>query len=140
GWLMPAIRRRQPRSLLDNEPLGELLERILDFPQLGANLGDGLLDALAITAAGYSTGEDITFYQSRGGIKPWRRSLRRAVPAHIGVDHLLASSAIPFVFPAKAMLVHGHTEWCGDGSMRHLAPISPAIHLGAEKIFVVGTS
>lgn len=140
GWLMPAIRRRQPRSLLDNEPLGELLERFLDFPQLAENLEDGLLDALAITASGYSTGEHITFYQSRGGIKPWRRSLRRAVPAHIGVDHLLASSAIPFVFPAKAMLVHGHTEWCGDGSMRHLAPISPAIHLGAEKIFVVGTS
>src|SRR5690606_24699171 len=79
------------------------------------------------------------FYQARGGIKPWRRSLRQAVPATIGVDHLLASSAIPFIFPAKAMLVHGHTEWCGDGSMRHLAPISPAIHLGAEEIFVVGT-
>ncbi len=140
GWLMPSIRRRQPRSLLDNEPLGELLERYLDFAGLERNLENGVLDALAITASGYSTGEHITFYQSRGGIKPWRRSLRRAVPAHIGVDHLLASSAIPFIFPAQAMLVRGHTEWCGDGSMRHLAPISPAIHLGAEKIFVVGTS
>jgi len=140
GWLMPSIRRNQPRSLLDNEPLGELLQRSLDFDALERNLRDGLLDALAITASGYSTGEHITFYQSRGGIMPWRRSLRRAVPARIGVDHLLASSAIPFIFPAQAMLVHGHTEWCGDGSMRHLAPISPAIHLGAEKIFVVGTS
>jgi len=98
------------------------------------------LDALAITASGYSTGEHITFYQARGGIKAWRRTLRKAVPASIGVHHLLASSAIPFIFPAQALLVHGHTEWCGDGSMRHLAPISPAIHLGAEKIFVVGTS
>lgn len=140
GWLLPWIRRNQPRSLLDNEPLGELLEQVLDFDQLRCNLDDGLLDALAVTASGYSTGQHVTFYQARGGIKPWNRSLRRAVPARIGVDHLLASSAIPFIFPAKAMLVHGHTEWCGDGSMRHLAPISPAIHLGAEKIFVVGTS
>lgn len=139
GWLMPAGRRNPPRSLLDNEPLGELLRRNLDFGQLARNLNDGVLDALAITASGYSTGEHFTFYQSRGGIMPWRRSLRRAVPAVIGVDHLLASSAIPFVFPAQPMLVHGHTEWCGDGSMRHLAPISPAIHLGAEKIFVIGT-
>lgn len=140
GWLAPALRRRQPRSLLDNEPLGELLQRFLDFDSLERNLRNGVLDALAITASGYSTGEHITFYQSRGGIKPWRRSLRRAVPVHIGVDHLMASSAIPFIFPAQPMLVRGNTEWCGDGSMRHLAPISPAIHLGAEKIFVVGTS
>jgi len=140
GWLAPSLRNRQPRSFLDNEPLGRLLEKLLDFDKLAENLESGWLDALAITASGYSTGEHITFYQSGGGIKPWRRSLRRAVPTRIGVDHLLASSAIPFVFPAQAMLVHGHTEWCGDGSMRHLAPISPAIHLGAEKIFVVGTS
>lgn len=140
GWLMPSIRSHQPRSLLDNEPLGQLLEDTLDFDRLRSNLAEGWLDALAITASGYSTGEHITFFQARGGIKPWRRSLRQAVPATIGVHHLLASSAIPFVFPAQAVLVHGHTEWCGDGSMRHLAPISPAIHLGAEKIFVVGTS
>lgn len=139
GWIAPSLRNNSPRSLLDNEPLGEMLERILDFDRLEKNLQNATLDALAITASGYSTGEHITFFQARGGIRPWRRTLRRAVPATIGVDHLLASAAIPFIFPAKAMLVHGHTEWCGDGSMRHLAPISPAIHLGAEKIFVVGT-
>jgi len=139
GWLAPGLRSHQPRSLLDNAPLEQLLNEVLDFEQLRRNLHNGVLDALAITASGYTTGEHITFYQSRGGIKPWRRSLRQAVPTNIGVDHLLASSAIPFIFPAKAMLVHGHTEWCGDGSMRHLAPISPAIHLGARKIFVVGT-
>lgn len=140
GWIAPSLRHRQPRSLLDNEPLGVLLSKVLDFDQLQKNLDAGLLDALAISASGYSTGEHLTFFQSRGGIEPWRRNLRRAVPAHIGVDHLLASSAIPFIFPARAMLVRGHTEWCGDGSMRHLTPISPAIHLGARKIFVVGTS
>ena len=140
GWAFPMLKRQQPRSLLDNEPLENLLAEVLDFDQLQRNLDSGLLDALAITASGYSTGEHLTFFQSRGGIEPWHRSLRRAVGTRIGVDHLLASSAIPFIFPARAMLVHGHTEWCGDGSMRHLAPISPAIHLGARKIFVVGTS
>src|SRR5690606_1464082 len=103
--MFPFIRRNQPRSLLDNEPLGDLLMQEIDFEQLKRNLEAAQLDALAITASGYSTGQHVTFYQARGGIEPWRRSLRRAVPARIGVDHLLASSAIPFVFPAKAMLV-----------------------------------
>src|SRR5690606_19946440 len=139
GWLLPDLRNRQPRSLLDNEPLGRLLAETLNFEDLGRNLSQGLLDALAITATAYTTGEHLTFYQSHGTIKPWRRSLRRAVPCNIGVDHLLASSSIPFIFPAQAMLVRGQTQWCGDGSMRQLAPMSPAIHLGAEKIVVIGT-
>lgn len=139
GWLLPDLRNRQPRSLLDNEPLGRLLAATLNFEDLQHNLTAGLLDALAITATAYTTGEHLTFYQSQGTIKPWQRSLRRAVPCNIGVDHLLASSSIPFIFPAQAMLVRGQTEWCGDGSMRQLAPMSPAIHLGAKKIFVIGT-
>lgn len=139
GWLFPDLRNRQPRSLLDNEPLGELLGATLNFDQLRANLDSGILQALAVTAAAYTTGEHLTFYQSRGTIKPWRRSLRQAVPCSIGVDHLMASSAIPFVFPAQAILVGGRTYWCGDGSMRQLAPMSAAIHLGAKKIMVIGT-
>lgn len=139
GWMLPKLRSQQPRSLLDNQPLGELLAKTLDFDRLRQNLSDGLLDALAITATAYTTGEHMTFYQSKGTIKPWRRSLRQAVPCNIGIDHVLASSSIPFVFPAQAMLVRGQTLWCGDGSMRQLAPMSPAIHLGAEKILVIGT-
>src|SRR5690606_29821030 len=131
GWLLPDLRNRQPRSLLDNEPLGRLLAETLNFEDLGSNLSGGLLDALAITATAYTTGEHLTFYQAQTTIKPWQRSLRRAIPCNIGVDHLLASSSIPFIFPAQAMLVRGQTQWCGDGSMRQLAPMSPAIHLGA---------
>ncbi len=123
----------------DNAPLGELLKATLDFDSLRHNLADGLLHALAITATAYTSGEHLTFYQSHATIKPWQRSLREAVPCNIGIDHLLASSAIPFIFPAQAMLVQGQTLWCGDGSMRQLAPMSPAIHLGAEKIVVIGT-
>ncbi|SHI15261.1 patatin-like phospholipase family protein [Pollutimonas bauzanensis] len=139
GWLLPGLRNRQPQSLLDNQPLGELLSATLDFDRLRDNLSRNHLDALAITATAYTTGEHLTFYQSHGTIKPWQRSLRQAVPCAIGVDHLLASSSIPFIFPARAMLVRGQTAWCGDGSMRQLAPMSPAIHLGAKKIFVIGT-
>ena len=139
GWLTPGRRRARPRSLLDNSPLRCLLQGTLDFDQLSRNLAEGRLQALAITATAYNTGEHLTFYQSDGPIKPWRRSLRQAVPGRIGVDHLLASSAIPFVFPAQAMLVRGQTEWCGDGSMRQLAPISPAIHMGAERVVIIGT-
>ena len=139
GWLTPSLRIGRPRSFLDNSPLRTLLGTTLDFDRLRCNLEHKQLDALAITAAGYNTGEHLTFYQSNLTIKPWRRSLRTAVSGPIGVDHLMASSAIPFVFPAQSMLIRGQTEWCGDGSMRQLAPLSPAIHLGATRIVVVGT-
>lgn len=139
GWLAPGLRSQQPQSLLNNAPLGELLRATLDFERLRENLAKDYIDALAITATAYTTGEHLTFYQSHSTIKPWRRSLRMAVPCTIGVDHLLASSSIPFIFPAQAVLVGGQTAWCGDGSMRQLAPMSPAIHLGAKKIFVIGT-
>lgn len=140
GWVMPELRNRQPRSLLDNEPLGHLLASQLDFEQLRNNLAQGCINALAITATAYNTSEHLTFYQSdMTTILPWKRSLRQAIPCAIGVDHLLASSSIPFIFPAQSMLIRGQTEWCGDGSMRQLAPISPAIHLGATKVLVIGT-
>lgn len=140
GWIQPRLSGFAPHSLLDNEPLAGLLGRTLSFPRLQTNLDRGHLKALAITATAYTTGEHLTFYQARGGILPWTRTLRRAVACPIGVDHLLASSAIPFVFPARALLLGDRTLWCGDGSMRQLAPISPAIHLGAERVFVIGTN
>ncbi|TAL81910.1 MAG: patatin-like phospholipase family protein [Candidimonas sp.] len=139
GWLFPGLRNQNPRSLLNNRPLAELLASTLDFERLPHNLSQGYLEALAITASGYTSGEHLTFYQSHHTIQPWRRVLRRAVPCTIGVEHLMASSSIPFVFPAQALPLYGQIEWCGDGSMRQLAPLSPAIHLGARKIFVIGT-
>ncbi len=139
GWLWPDLRGRRPSSLLDNSPLAELLTATLDFDRLNDNLDQGHLLAAAITATAFVSGEHLTFYNARHVIEPWTRSLRRAVPGALGVEHLMASSAIPFIFPAQAILVNGKTEWCGDGSMRQLAPLSPAIHLGAKRVLVVGT-
>lgn len=140
GWMFAGLRRGRPQSLLNSEPLSQLLAQVLDFSRMGSNLAGGHLSAVAITASGYTSGEHLTFYQAEHPIEPWRRSLRRAVPATLGVDHIMASSAIPFVFPARALEVQAQIEWCGDGSMRQLAPISPAIHLGAQRVLVIGTS
>lgn len=138
GWVLAKWRRVKPRSLLDNEPLHELLQKLVPLDRLPLLLRRGHLRALAVTASSYSTGEHTTFYQGVDGIEPWVRSQRRAVPTTISHQHLLASSAIPFVFPAQALDMHGHKEYFGDGSMRQSAPMSPAIHLGAEKVLVVG--
>jgi len=139
GWMYSGLTRKRPHSLLDNTPMQGLLERVLDFSNLRANLESGSLSALAITASGYTSGEHLTFYQANTPIEPWHRYLRLAIPTPIGIEHLMASSAIPFVFPARQVQVHGKGEWCGDGSMRQLAPISPAIHLGAHRVMVIGT-
>ncbi|MFJ3461005.1 patatin-like phospholipase family protein [Achromobacter spanius] len=139
GWMYSGLTRKRPHSLLDNTPMQGLLERVLDFSNLRSNLESGSLSALAITASGYTSGEHLTFYQAHTPIEPWHRYLRLAIPTPIGIEHLMASSAIPFVFPARQVQVHGKGEWCGDGSMRQLAPISPAIHLGAHRVMVIGT-
>lgn len=139
--LMVRWRREQPRALLDNTPLARLLERLVPLERLPALLEGGHLRALAVTASSYSSGEHFTFYQCAQGqspMRPWVRSQRQAVPGPVTHAHLLASSAIPFVFPATALEHAGHTEYFGDGSMRQTAPIAPAIHLGAERVLVVG--
>ncbi len=138
GWALARWRRAGPRSLLDNSPLAELLARQIPFERLPALLNDGHLSALAITASSYSSGNHVTFCQSARPFEPWLRSQRIAVPASISAQHLLASSAIPFVFPAVALPMAGQDEWFGDGSMRQSAPISPAVHLGAERVFIIG--
>ncbi len=131
GWLV----RQTPRSLLDNTPLRQLIERVLDFSAIERSIAAGHLHALAVCASGYSSGENLAFFQAAPEVRPWRRAQRVGMREAIGVDHLLATSAIPFVFPA----VHIHREYFGDGSMRQLAPISPAIHLGADRILVIGS-
>ncbi|MBA5690064.1 patatin-like phospholipase family protein [Rugamonas apoptosis] len=138
GWLLRKWRATPPQSLLDNTPLVSLLHRMLDLPRLDTVLSEGLLHALAVTASSYSGGEHITFYQTAAEIAPWVRMQRVALQDQIGIEHLLASSAIPFIFPATPLYLGGHREYCGDGTMRQIAPISPAIHLGASKVLVVG--
>jgi len=138
GWLLRTWRASPPNSLLDNTPLATLLHRMLDLPRLDAALANGHLHALAVTASSYTAGHHITFYQSAAQIDPWVRMQRISQADQIGVEHLLASSAIPFIFPSIPLYCAGHREYCGDGSMRQLAPISPAIHLGAHKVLVIG--
>lgn len=130
GWII----RNPPRSLLDNAPLRELLTRHLDFHGIQRAINNGALHAVSISASGYESGESISFFQAHPSAEPWQRIQRHGIRSELGVDHLLASSAIPFIFPATRI----HREYFGDGSMRQLAPISPAIHLGAERILVVG--
>lgn len=138
GWLLRKWKANPPNALLDNSPLNTLLNRALNFPRLDAALHDGKLHALAVTASSYTAGHHITFYQSDAAIEPWVRTQRLSVQGQIGVEHLLASSAIPLIFPAMPIYCNGRREYFGDGSMRQLAPISPAIHLGAQKVMVVG--
>ena len=130
GWLT----RHSPRSLLDNAPLRELLRDSLDFNRIAKAIESRALHSVSITCSGYSSGQSVSFYQGRADLEGWRRSQRVGAPTAISLDHLMASSAIPFIFPA----VHINREWFGDGSMRQVAPVSPAIHLGADKILVIG--
>lgn len=138
GWLLNKWRRSPPNSLLDNSPLEALLEKMLDFSRLDSVLMNGQLKALAVTASSYSAGQHLTFYQTEMPVEPWVRTQRLAQRDFISVRHLMASSAIPFVFPAVALNWEGQLQFCGDGSMRQLAPISPAIHLGASRVLVIG--
>jgi NTE family protein len=138
GWAIARWRRARPRSLLDNTPLRQLLERMLAMDRIRLMMREGHLHALAVTALSYGSGLHVTFYDAAGDIVPWTRSQRIAVRASLDVPNLIASSAIPFVFPAVALPIEGRIEFFGDGSMRQGAPISPAVHLGAERILVVG--
>ncbi len=138
GWLLTKWRHLKPRSLLNNAPALELLQSIVRLDRLPELVRQGHIQALAVTASSYGSGEHITFFQGDPRLVPWERSRRRSVRDHISYDHLLASSAIPFVFPAQALRIDGHSEYFGDGSMRQTAPVAAAIHLGASRILVVG--
>ena len=138
GWVINRFRKARPRSLLDNQPLAGLLVDAVPLQRLPQLLRQRHLHALAITASGYGSGEHVTFYQSASAIQPLTRTQRVAVATELTYQHLLASSAIPFVFPATELPRGDQTEWFGDGSIRQVAPISPAIHLGAQRLLVIG--
>ncbi|WP_040661573.1 patatin-like phospholipase family protein [Nitrococcus mobilis] len=137
-WLIAlffaGIGARRPVSLLDNEPLRALLARRLRFERINRAIEVGGLRALAITASSYGSGESVSFFQGSPELHGWRRARRVGRPAQIRLEHLLASAGIPAIFPAVAI----NREYFGDGSIRHLAPISPALHLGANRILVIG--
>ena len=125
---------RQPVSLLDNSPLADLLAKHLDFDAIRRAIDAGQLTAFSITCSGYTSGQSVTFFQGAPGLEPWQRARRIGVPMPITVGHLLASSALPFIFPPKQL----NREYFGDGSMRQIAPVSPALHLGADRLLVIG--
>lgn len=136
-WLLEPVLRNlgmhKPVALLDNSPLSELLRERLDLHEIGNVISAGALRALAITASSYNSGESISFYQGNDLLSGWRRARRVGVRVEIGVEHLLASSALPFIFPPTQI----DREYFGDGSMRQMAPVSPALHLGAQRLFVI---
>jgi NTE family protein len=136
GLLLGALMRVKPASLLDNRPLQALLERKLPFDRIARVIESGALDALAITCSGYASGQSCSFFEARPELDGWQRSQRVGIKTRINVHHLMASSAIPFLFPAH----HLNREYFGDGSMRQIAPVSPALHLGADRVVVVGTA
>lgn len=132
GWLV----RQNLRALFDNTPLGELLRAHLDLSRIQDAIDSGALFALSVTAFGYSSGESVSFFQAALSAQSWGRMQRAGARTKIAVEHLLASSAIPFCFPAVKI----HREYFGDGSLRQVAPMSPAIHLGAERVLVIGVA
>ncbi|MCU0942037.1 MAG: patatin-like phospholipase family protein [Hydrogenophaga sp.] len=139
GWTL-ARQVKRHRALLDTLPLVDTLHRAIDLRRLEVALDIGAIEALGVTASSYTTGEHWTFCQTRADCtaQPWHRPGRRSDFQPVTIEHLMASSAIPFLFPAVPLWVNGHREHFGDGSMRQLSPLSPAIHFGARRVLVIG--
>lgn len=131
GWMVGI----GPRALFDNGPLKDLLAARLDFGRLEGMIEHRALHALSITCSGYASGQSVSFFQGRADLEPWQRAQRVGAHVKLGPEHVLASMAVPFLFPAVKL----HREFFGDGAMRELAPLSPAVRLGAERILVIGT-
>lgn len=134
AMLLGGLGRYNPTSLLDCRPLRQLLERYVPCERIQDSIDSGALRALCITASGYTTGQAVSFFQGTADLEIWRRARRVGSVAKISIEHLMASAAIPLVFPA----VKVNREYFGDGSMGQLAPISPALHLGADRVLVIG--
>lgn len=123
-------------SLLDNTPLRGLLSEVIKFDNIQKAIDNGALHAMCVTGSGLDSGESVSFFQGHYSIVNWQRHRRIGYRSRIGIDHLMASSAIPMIFPSVKI----NQEYYADGAVRQLAPISPALHLGAEKILVIGVS
>jgi NTE family protein len=129
GWLA-----RSPHAVLDNRPLRATLERHVSFARIARALEQGNLDGLAISATPYRRTHSMSFYAAGKSHAPSLRGWPEGVAAELGLDHLMASAAVPFLFEPVRM----GGEWYGDGAMRQSAPLAPAINLGADRLLVVG--
>lgn len=125
-----------PGALLDNRPLRDYLTRAIKPEALNSKIERGNLNAVGITACGYTTGQNLCFFQGHPDIPSWNRIQRLGVRCTLGIDHLMASSAIPTLFPPVKI----HREYFGDGATRQIAHISPALYLGASRVLVIGVS
>jgi NTE family protein len=134
--LNEGVGRQRPLSLLDNAPLWHLLGNAIRFDNIEKAIQRDELLAVAITAMGYTSGQSVSFFEGHPSLTGWNRYRRAGVPTRLRLEHLIASSAIPTIFPT----VRINREYFGDGALRQVAPISPALHLGAESLFVVGVS
>jgi NTE family protein len=126
----------RPVALLDNLPLKELLREKIDFSGISRNLKSGKLDAVCVTAMNYTEKVSVSFYQGGRNNSDWQRWRRQGIPTPLELRHLLASTAIPTLFPPQRV----GRNYYGDGALRQLTPISPALHLGADKVLIVSTS
>ena len=132
GGILPA--EKSPSFLLDNTPLKQYLAPRIKFGRIRELLHDNQLQGLGISVTNYATGSAVTFYDSAHGVKPWARSHRLGMEAQLSLDHVLASTAIPILFPAVKI----GQSFYGDGSVRMKAPLSPCIHLGANSLLAIG--
>jgi NTE family protein len=123
-----------PKSLLDNSPLRELLSKVTDFDAVRVNVARGDLRALALCSTSYFTARSVSFFEAETTISEWSRAQRHGERVPLSLDYLMASLGIPFLFPPMSL----HGEYFGDGAMRQTAPLSPAIHLGADRLLVLG--
>lgn len=130
------IAEGKPLSLFDNRPLFKLLKRSINMDRLNSMIAQEHLHALSINALGYSSGHNIAFFQGHASISSWSKARRLGARAILQHEHLMASSAIPAVFPSVRL----NHEYFGDGALRQSAPLSSALHLGADKILVIGVS
>ena len=124
-----------PKAFLDNTPLRRFLQQTLQLDGIQTALEQDALRGVAVTASGYTSASATSYFQAQQHVNGWVRPRRRGLAVKLEISHLLASSALPLIFPAERI---GH-EYFGDGGMRLVAPLSPAIHLGANRILVIGT-
>jgi len=123
-----------PKSLLDIAPLRNLLERHVQFARIQQAINGGHLDAVGITLSGYSSAHSKTFFQAKSSIRGWKRNRREGIHQRMHLDHMMATAAIPFLFPPVLI----GNEYFGDGAVRQFAPLSPPIHMGANRLLVIG--
>lgn len=140
GVLLSALssnkNKERPAALFDNSPLTTLLSRVIRFDRIQHNIDIGLLDALSVTASAYGSGESVSFYQAVQGFQDWSGPHRIGRRTELNLDHLMASSAIPLIFPPTRI----GKQYFGDGAIRQLAPTSTALHLGARRLLAIGVS